>query len=192
MGREYIIQTWVKHDANDPRVIPDELLDHSTGYSGQQVGNRLAKSNGNVKTWKEQQGFLRNGQADINGAFDEEEAAKDELLARKANPLLSVDPAFKTLLDYEHKVKALQDAFDRGQIDRLSFESALRVLDVKADKAERKLAALKAHILLEEENDEPEENSYLLLVEHTVPPYQPTLKERAIAVSEWASYEGTK
>ena len=134
MGREYVIQSWVKHDGDDHRIIPDELIDHAPGYSGEQIGNRNAKSNSN--TWaRVAPGWLPNGKADLSSAVDVSEESK-------GNPLILVDSAYKTLLDYEPKVTALKNALAGNRITKGSFDQALKVLDSKLYNAERRLEKL--------------------------------------------------
>lgn len=134
MGREYVIQSWVKHEEGDHRIIPDELIDHAPGYSGEQIGNRNAKSNGS--TWSRvAPGWLPNGKADLSTAVDVSEDSK-------GNPLILVDSAYKILLDYEPKVTALQNALAGNKITKGSFEQALKVLDAKLYNAEKRLEKL--------------------------------------------------
>ncbi|BBK09152.1 hypothetical protein [Klebsiella phage 05F01] len=134
MGREYVIQSWVKHDKGDHRIIPDELIDHAPGYSGEQIGNRNAKSNGN--TWSRvAPGWLPNGKADLSTAVDVSEESK-------GNPLVLVDSAYKTLLDYEGKVTALKNALAAHKITKGSYDQALKVLDAKLYNAEKRLEKL--------------------------------------------------
>ena len=115
MGREYVIQSWVKHDANDPRIIPDDMIDNAPGYSGEQVGNRSARSHGNTKTRSDRPGWLANGNADIASAEDDSDGAKD-------NPLYKVDPAFRVLDEYPSKIAALDAALDYGSYTEFAFD----------------------------------------------------------------------
>ena len=155
MGREYVIQSWVKHDPDDWRVIPDELLDHSVGYSGEQVGNRLARSNGNVRT-RTIPGWNPDGTADIAGAAEPERAP------RRVNPLYAIDPAFKILEEYEPKVTALTADLEARRITQGTFDLAMKVLDNKLKKAEAKI-----HKLAEpdEEEEQEEESEPVLFAE---------------------------
>lgn len=180
MGREYVIQSWVKHDADDWRNIPDHLVDESAGYSGEQVGNRAVRSNGNTRIRGAVPGYLPSGKADIAGAADPADDAKGD-------PLLLVDPAFKVLLDYPGKVATLEKAFNDGRLPEHLYKSALRVLDVKADKAQRKIDKLIGHVLIEEE-DQPEQEPEFYSVpleEHQIPEYQPTPEEAAQALKDF-------
>lgn len=180
MGREHVIQSWVKHDEDDWRRIPPDLLDTASGYSGEQVGQRVARNNGNTAIRATVPGWLPNGRADIAGAADPADDAKGD-------PLLMVDPAFKTLLEYPGKVAALEAAHKAGKIPESLYRSALRVLDVKADKAQRKIDKLAGSVLLEEENA-PEEEPELIpvpLEEDAITPYKPTPEEAAAAIKNF-------
>ena len=180
MGREHVIQSWVKHDEDDWRRIPPELLDTASGYSGEQVGQRIARNNGNTAIRATVPGWLPNGRADIAGAADPADDAKGD-------PLLMVDPAFKTLLEYPGKVAALEAAHKAGKIPESLYRSALRVLDVKADKAQRKIDKLAGSVLLEEENapEEVEEYAAPVLEEDAITPYKPTPEEAAAAIKNF-------
>lgn len=182
MGREHVIQSWVKHEEDDWRVIPPDLLNDASGYSGEQVGQRIAPNNGNTRIRSVAPGWLANGKADINGAADPADDAKGD-------PLLLVDPAFKVLLEYPGKVAALDAAFKAGRMSKNVYEMAIRVLDVKADKAQRKIDKLRAHTLLEEEIapgvDIPTDAPPELLEEDLIPPYVPTKEEREKAINNF-------
>ena len=184
MGREHVIQSWVKHDEDDWRRIPPELLDTASGYSGEQVGQRVARNNGNTAIRAVVPGWLPNGRADIAGAADPADDAKGD-------PLLMVDPAFKVLLDYPGKAAALDAAFKAGKMPESLYKSALRVLDVKADKAQRKIDKLAGSVLLEEENapDEVEEYTAPPLEEDAITPYKPTPEEAAAAIKNFMNGE---
>ena len=180
MGREHVIQSWVKHDEDDWRRIPPELLDTASGYSGEQVGQRIARNNGNTAIRATVPGWLPNGRADIAGAADPADDAKGD-------PLLMVDPAFKTLLEYPGKVAALTKAYEAGKMPESLYRSALRVLDVKADKAQRKIDKLAGSVLLEEENapEEEPELDPVVLEEDAITPYKPTPEEAATAIKNF-------
>lgn len=180
MGREHVVQSWVKHDEDDWRVIPPHLLDTASGYSGEQVGQRVARNNGNTAIRATIPGWLPNGQADIAGAADPADDAKGD-------PLLLVDPAFKTLLEYPGKVAALTKAYEAGKMPESLYRSALRVLDVKADKAQRKIDKLAGSVLLEEENapEEEPELDPVVLEEDAITPYHPTPGEAAQALRNY-------
>lgn len=184
MGREHVIQSWVKHDEDDWRRIPPELLDTASGYSGEQVGQRIARNNGNTAIRATVPGWLPNGRADIAGAADPADDAKGD-------PLLMVDPAFKVLLEYPGKAAALDAAFKAGKMPESLYRSALRVLDVKADKAQRKIDKLAGSVLLEEENapDEVEEYTAPPLEEDAITPYKPTPEEAAAAIKNFMNGE---
>nr|DAY73704.1 MAG TPA: hypothetical protein [Caudoviricetes sp.] len=180
MGREHVIQSWVKHDEDDWRVIPPELLNTASGYSGEQVGQRIATNNGNTAIRAVVPGWLPNGRADIAGAADPAEDAKGD-------PLLMVDPAFKTLLEYPGKVAALTKAYEAGKMPESLYRRALRVLDVKADKAQRKIDKLAGSVLLEEENapEEEPELDPVVLEEDAIASYQPTPEEEEEAINNY-------
>lgn len=184
MGREHIVQTWVKHDPDDIRRIPPELLDNASGYSGEQVGQRTARNNGNTLIRSTAPGWLANGRADIAGASDPADDAKGD-------PLLLVDPAFKVLLDYPIKAAALDAAFKAGKMPESLYKSALRVLEVKADKAQRKIDKLAGSVLLEEENAPNEEPEFIPvpLEEYAITPYKPTPEEAAAAIKNFMNGE---
>ena len=146
MGREYVVKTWVKHEDNDPNVIPSHLIDGSISYSGEQVGNRNAKSNGN--TWSRvAPGWLPNGKADLSSAVDMTEESK-------GSPLLLVDSSYKTLLDYEHKVNALKNGLAAHRITKSEYERALLVLDAKLHNAEKRITKLIDSLPVEEIQEE--------------------------------------
>ena len=67
------------------------------------------------------------------------------------------------------------------------YRSALRVLDVKADKAQRKIDKLAGSVLLEEENapEEVEEYTAPPLEEDAITPYHPTPEEAAQALRNY-------
>jgi len=184
MGREHVIQSWVKHDEDDWRKIAPDLLDDASGYSGEQVGQRVARNNGNTAIRGTVPGWLPNGRADIAGAADPADEAKGD-------PLLLVDPAFKVLLDYPGKAAALDAAFKAGRMPESLYKSALRVLDVKADKAQRKIDKLAGAVLLEEENapDEVEEVPAEPREEDAITPYRPTPEEAARALKNFLNSE---
>ena len=184
MGREHVIQSWVKHEEDDWRVIPPHLLDTASGYSGEQVGQRVARNNGNTAIRAVVPGWLPNGRADIAGAADPADDAKGD-------PLLMVDPAFKTLLEYPGKVAALEAAHRAGKLPDSLYRSALRVLAVKADKAQRKIDKLAASVLLEEENAPGEEPELIpvVLEEDAITPYKPTPEEAAEAIKNFMNGE---
>lgn len=181
MGREYVIQSWVKHEADDPRIIPDHLIDESTGYSGEQIGNRLARSNGNVKARYVRPGWLANGDADLSSAEDPSDGAKD-------NPLYKVDPAFRVLDEYPSKIAALDQALESKRITWTAYNMAKNVLDGKLIQAERKLAKIAA-IAQEEDEETTEEEEYEeippLLCVDAFPDYQPTEEEKRIALENF-------
>lgn len=184
MGREHVIQSWVKHEEDDWRRIPSNLLDTASGYSGEQVGQRIAPNNGNTAIRATVPGWLPNGKADIAGAADPADDAKGD-------PLLMVDPAFKVLLEYPGKVAAVEAAYKAGKIPESLYRSALRVLDVKADKAQRKIDKLTGSTLLEEENA-PEEEPELIpvvLEEDAITPYKPTPDEAERAIKNFINGE---
>lgn len=180
MGREYVVQSWVKHDANDPRIIPDHLVDDTTGYSGEQVGNRLARSNGNTKTRSDRPGWLANGNADIASAADESDTAKD-------NPLYKIDPAFRVMDEYPSKLAALDAALESKRITWTAYSTAKSVLDGKLIQAERKLAKIAA--VAQEEDQEEIEEEYEeipdLLCVDAMPDYQPTEEEKRLALENF-------
>lgn len=182
MGREHVIQSWVKHEEDDWRRIPEDLLNSASGYSGEQVGQRTAPNNGNTRIRSVVPGWLANGKADIDGAADPADEAKGD-------PLLLVDPAFKVLLDYPGKVAALDAAYKAGRMSESLYKMAIRVLDVKADKAQRKIDKLQAHILLEEEiapgEELDERNAPEILEEDLIAPYIPTKEEREKALENF-------
>ena len=184
MAREHVIQSWVKHDEDDWRVIPPELLNTASGYSGEQVGERVGRGNGNTLIRGVAPGWLPNGNADIAGAADPADDAKGD-------PLLLVDPAFKVLLDYPGKAAALDAAFKAGKMPESLYKSALRVLDVKADKAQRKIDKLAGSVLLEEENEPEEVEEYAapVLEEDAITPYKPTPEEAARALKNFLNGE---
>lgn len=178
MGREYVVQSWVKHDEDDWRNIPDHLLDDSAGYSGEQIGNRQAKSNGNTLIRSSVSGYLPNGKADIAGAAD---PADD----KTGNPLLLVDPAYKILLEYPGKVAALEKAFNEGKLAQSLFKQALKILDAKQEKAQRKIDALAASLAEHDEEPEEEATPPPPLEEEAIQVYKPTEEEEKQALENF-------
>ena len=177
MGREYVIQSWVKHDADDWRNVPDHLVDNGPGYSGEQVGNRAAKSNGNTLIRATVPGFLPNGKADIDGAADQADDAK-------GNVLLTIDPAFKVLLDYPGKAAALDKALKAKQITESLHRQALAILDAKQQKAQDKIDKLASEAPREEEEQE-EAPPPPPLEEDAITPYKPSLSELKAALENY-------
>ena len=179
MGREYVIQSWVKHDANDPRIIPDDMIDHMVGYSGEQIGNRAAKSNGNTKTRSVRPGWLANGNADIASAADPSDDAKN-------NPLYSIDPAFKVLEEYPAKLAALDKAYEEKRVAWTVYNTAKMVLDAKLIKAQEKINKL-VTIAQEEDQDDQEEEEEIMptLEEEEIQPYMPTEEEKRQALKNY-------
>lgn len=135
MGREYVVRTWVKHDKNDPNVIPDYLLDESAGYSGEQVGNRLARSHGNTKIRSSVPGWYADGTADLGAFADQNEVSK-------ANPLFKIDPAFRVLAEYQDKILELDNALHAGDLPQSLYDQAVKVLNAKHQKAQDKIDKL--------------------------------------------------
>lgn len=174
MGREHVIQSWVKHEDDDWRNIPENLLDNASGYSGEQVGNRQAVNNGNVHVRASRPGYLANGKADIAGAAD----PADDI---KGNPLLSVDPAYRVLLEYPAKVAALDAALKSGAIVKSIYDQALHILDVKHEKAQDKIHTLSSVRL--EDDPEPEEIEVVAepVPEDVIAEYFPSKGEKEIA-----------
>lgn len=147
MGREYVVRTWVKHDANDPNVIPESALDERAGYSGEQIGNRLARSNGHLKIRSSTPGWFTDGTADLGAFADQNEISK-------ANPLFLIDPAYKVLAEYQDKLLALDTALHNGSLPPSLYKQAVAVLDAKHAKAEKKLQKI-----IDSEIEQPEESA---------------------------------
>ena len=175
MGREYVVKTWVRHEPGDPSVIPDHMVDDMPGYSGEQIGNRNAKSNGNTKARGVVAGWLANGDADIAGAAD----PADEI---KGNPLTLVDPAYKVLIDYPAKVSQLDKALEAKQITQGQYNQALAILGNKLEKAESKLLALAAS---EEQEEHQEPEPLPVYEEDLIAPYRPTEEEKHQALKNF-------
>ena len=135
-GRQYAIQTWVKHDDSDPRLLTDPESDN-WGYSGEQLGDRKRSS---------KEGFLANGKADIASAADRNEAYKD-------NPLFKVDPAYKVLAGYTEQLDNLDKALHEKLIPYSVYEQAVRLIHVKQHKAQQKIDKLLAVELPEDEDN---------------------------------------
>ena len=170
MGREYVIQSWVKHDQDDWRNIPDHLVDNGPGYSGEQIGNRAAQSNGNTLIRGLVPGFLPNGKADIDGAA---EPGGD----LKGNPLLKIDPAFKVLLDYPLRVAELDQALTAKVITPGLHRQAMAILNAKQEKAQNKLDKLASEAPQDESEEIAEEWTPPPREEDAIPEYQPTPEE---------------
>lgn len=136
--RQYAMQTWVKHDDNDPRLLTDPDKD-SWGYSGEQIGTRKQSS---------KEGFLANGMADIAGAADRNEAYKD-------NPLFKVDSAYKVLAGYTEQLDNLDKALHEKLIPYSVYEQAVRLVHIKQHKAQQKIDKLLAVELPEDGDDTP-------------------------------------
>lgn len=131
MSRTYQMQTWVGERYPDTPEQDD--------YSGEQIGNRKKRSV-NVTP-----GYNENGQADLGFYSDPNETFK-------TNPVLSIDPAFKVLASYQEDLQKLTDAYDKKIIAKSVYDMAVIALNVKADKAQRKLDKLREQVLLEDEN----------------------------------------
>ena len=131
MSRTYQMQTWVGERYPDTPEQDD--------YSGEQIGNRKKRSV-NVTP-----GYNENGQADLGFYSDPNETFK-------TNPVLSIDPAFKVLASYQEDLQKLTDAYDKKIIPKSVYDMAVIALNVKADKAQRKLDKLREYVLLEDEN----------------------------------------
>lgn len=182
MGREYVVQSWVKHDANDPRIIPDHLVDDTTGYSGEQVGNRLARSNGNTKTRSDRPGWLANGNADIASAADDSDNTKN-------NPLYKIDPAFRVLDDYPRQLAALDAAYESGAITWTAYSTAKNVLDGKLIQAERKLAKIAAIAQEEDEEEAHDPVIECLSFDHFLPGSDITNEEKTLAEKSYQLFD---
>lgn len=154
MGREYVVQTWVKHEPNDPRVIPDHMIDDSAGYSGEQVGNRLARSHGNTRIRSSVPGWYEDGGADLSAYADQNEISRD-------NPLFSVHPSYKILANFQEIAERLRKQLDAGLMSEKQYDQAMLIAQGKAEKAEIKLnkdlAAARELVEPEQEITEPEE-----------------------------------
>lgn len=135
MARQYAIQSWVKHDDDHPNLLPDIVGD----YSGEQVGNRKRASVAVTP------GYDQNGNADLGYYSDPNETFK-------TNPLFQVDPAFKVLAGYQELADQLRNALDKGLIGKTVHSQAMQLLNVKIDKAERKIKKAFEHTFI---NDEP-------------------------------------
>lgn len=182
MGREYVIQSWVKHDANDPRIIPDDMIDHAPGYSGEQVGNRSARSHGNTKTRSDRPGWLANGNADIASAADDSDGAKD-------NPLYKVDPAFRVLDEYPSKIAALDAALESKRITWTAYSTAKSVLDGKLIQAERKLAKIAAIVQEEDQEEEDDHAVECIAFDHFLPVFEATQEEKKQAEKNYLYFD---
>lgn len=133
--RQYVVQTWVKHDSSDPRLLTDPEADN-WGYSGEQIGDRKRSS---------REGFLTNGMADIASAADRNEAYRD-------NPLFKVDSAYKVLAGYTEQLDNLDKALHEKLIPYSIYEQAVRLVHVKQHKAQQKIDKLLA-VELPEDGD---------------------------------------
>lgn len=136
--RQYAMQTWVKHDDNDSRLLANPDADN-WGYSGEQIGDRKRSS---------REGFLADGMADIASAADRNEAYKD-------NPLFKVDPAYKVLAGYTEQLDNLDKALHEKLIPYSVYEQAVRLVHVKQHKAQQKIDKLLAVELPEDEDSTP-------------------------------------
>jgi len=148
MGREYVVQSWVKHDEGDPRVIPAHLLDDSAGYSGEQIGNRRFRSHGNTKIRSNTPGWYTDGTADLGAYADQNEISK-------SNPLFDIDPAYKILASYQDRIEALDKALHTGALPQSVYDQAVAVLNAKHEKASQKLQKIIDSVKEETEEQAP-------------------------------------
>ena len=137
MARQYAIQSWVKHDDDHPNLVPDVVGD----YSGEQIGNRKRPSVAITP------GYDENGKADLGYYSDPNETFK-------SNPLFKVDPAFKVLAGYQETADQLRNALDKKVISETAYNQAIQLLNVKIDKAERKINKAFEHTFIDDEGQE--------------------------------------
>ena len=137
MARQYAIQSWVKHDDDHPNLVPDVVGD----YSGEQIGNRQRQSVAITP------GYDENGNADLGYYSDPNETFK-------SNPLFKVDPAFKVLAGYQETADQLRNALDKKVISETAYKQAIQLLNVKIDKAERKINKAFEHTFIDDEGQE--------------------------------------
>lgn len=182
MGREYVIQSWVKHEASDPRIIPDDMIDHAPGYSGEQVGNRLARSHGNTRTRSDRPGWLANGNADIASAADDSDNAKN-------NPLYAIDPAFRVMDEYPVKLAALDAALESGALPWSAYSAAKAVLDGKLIQAERKLAKIAAITQEEDQEEEDDQAVECIAFDHFLPVFEASPEEKKEAEKSYLYFD---
>ena len=164
MARQYVMQTWVKHDDNHPNVVPDLVGD----YSGEQIGNRK-RSSVQVKP-----GYLANGQADIASCDDPRERIK-------ADPTYSIHPAIKTIGEYEAKLASLDEALRENRITERQYDVAVKVLDVKLDKAYRAIKKLDDYVFMDDEPNEAD-STYVPFPEDEIVSEELSLQSEVYAI----------
>ena len=135
-GRQNTIQSWVKHDDDHPNLLPET----DDAYTGEQVKYRHKRASATP-------GYDENGKADLGYYSDPNETFK-------SNPLFKVDPAFKVLAGYQETADQLRNALDKKVISETAYKQAIQLLNVKIDKAERKIEKAYSHIFLTDEGQE--------------------------------------
>ena len=163
MARTYQMQTWVGERYPDTPEQDD--------YSGEQIGNRK-KASVNVTP-----GYDENGNADLGFYSDPNETFK-------TNPVLSIDPAFKVLASYQEDLQKLTDAYDKNIITKTVYDLAVLALNVKQDKAQRKLNKLHNHVFIEDESlpEQTEECTTVLYPEDSVSSEELSLSNQIDAI----------
>ena len=135
-GRQNTIQSWVKHDDDHPNLLPET----DDAYTGEQVKYRHKRASATP-------GYDENGKADLGYYSDPNETFK-------SNPLFKVDPAFKVLAGYQETADQLRNALDKKVISETAYNQAMQLLNVKIDKAERKINKAFEHTFLTDEGQE--------------------------------------
>ena len=138
-GRQNTIQSWVKHDDDHPNLLPET----DDAYTGEQVKYRHKRASATP-------GYDENGKADLGYYSDPNETFK-------SNPLFKVDPAFKVLAGYQETADQLRNALDKKVISETAYNQAMQLLNVKIDKAERKINKAFEHTFLDDEEQEQPE-----------------------------------
>lgn len=132
-GRQNTIQSWVKHDDDHPNLLPET----DDAYTGEQVKYRHKRASATP-------GYDENGKADLGYYSDPNETFK-------SNPLFKVDPAFKVLAGYQETADQLRNALDKKVISETAYKQAIQLLNVKIDKAERKIQKAFDHTFIDDE-----------------------------------------
>ena len=135
-GRQNTIQSWVKHDDDHPNLLPET----DDAYTGEQVKYRHKRASATP-------GYDENGKADLGYYSDPNETFK-------SNPLFKVDPAFKVLAGYQETADQLRNALDKKVISETAYKQAIQLLNVKIDKAERKINKAFEHTFIDDEGQE--------------------------------------
>ena len=168
-GRQNTIQSWVKHDDDHPNLLPET----DDAYTGEQVKYRHKQKSVTP-------GYDENGKADLGYYSDPNETFK-------SNPLFKVDPAFKVLAGYQETADQLRNALDKKVISETAYKQAIQLLNVKIDKAERKINKAFEYTFIDDEGQE--EQSEVVTVSYPEDELESATLPLTMQVSAISRYE---